>query len=68
MIILTELTYLATSWSIYQEFGWQVWKRIGADRRIAKGYLWYQVFLCILKFGTPSSHFDPRFHPTISFL
>jgi hypothetical protein len=36
MIILTEVTYLATSWSIYQEFGWQVFKRIGADRRIKK--------------------------------
>ncbi|GAA5856404.1 hypothetical protein JCM8547_008728 [Rhodosporidiobolus lusitaniae] len=50
MISLTEITYLATIWFIYNEFGWQVFKRIGADRRIKKSYAWYQVFLCILKF------------------
>ncbi|GAA6041710.1 hypothetical protein JCM8097_003094 [Rhodosporidiobolus ruineniae] len=50
MISLTEVTYLATIWPIYKEFGWQVFKRIGADRRIKKCYAWYQVFISILKF------------------
>ncbi|GAA5927718.1 hypothetical protein JCM10213_000875 [Rhodosporidiobolus nylandii] len=50
MISLTELTYLATIWAIYKEFGWQVFKKIGADRRIKKCYAWFQVFLAILKF------------------
>ncbi|BGP13122.1 hypothetical protein JCM10213v2_001041 [Rhodosporidiobolus nylandii] len=48
MISLTELTYLATIWAIYKEFGWQVFKKIGADRRIKNA--WFQVFLAILKF------------------
>ncbi|CEQ40441.1 SPOSA6832_02059, partial [Sporobolomyces salmonicolor] len=33
-----------------QEFGWSVFKRIGADRRIKRCYAWFQVFVCILKF------------------
>lgn len=69
MIAFTEVTYLATFYFIYREFGWQVYKRIGADRRVkkvrsfvgslggrgaehfAQMFMWYQVFLCILKFG-----------------
>ncbi|GAA5971403.1 hypothetical protein JCM11641_008340 [Rhodosporidiobolus odoratus] len=50
MISLTEATYVLTIWPIYKEFGWQVFKKIGADRRIKKCYAWYQVFICILKF------------------
>ncbi|KAI5474383.1 hypothetical protein MNV49_003402 [Pseudohyphozyma bogoriensis] len=50
MIAVTELTYLVTFWPIFQEFGWQIYKRIGADRRIKKCFMWYQVFVCILKF------------------
>ncbi|KDE05747.1 hypothetical protein MVLG_03839 [Microbotryum lychnidis-dioicae p1A1 Lamole] len=50
MILVTQITYLATFWFIYRDFGWQVFKRIGADRGIKKAYMWYQVFLVILKF------------------
>ncbi|GAA5907766.1 hypothetical protein JCM5296_004529 [Sporobolomyces johnsonii] len=50
MISLTELTYILTIWPIYKEFGWSVFKRIGADRRIKRCYAWFQVFVCILKF------------------
>ncbi|SCZ92705.1 BZ3500_MvSof-1268-A1-R1_Chr5-2g08123 [Microbotryum saponariae] len=50
MILITQITYLATFWFIYRDFGWQVFKRIGADRGIKKAYMWYQVFLVILKF------------------
>ncbi|GAA6005347.1 hypothetical protein JCM10207_002946 [Rhodosporidiobolus poonsookiae] len=50
MISLTEVTYVVTMWPIYKEFGWQVFKRIGADRRIKRCYAWFQIFLCILKF------------------
>ncbi|GAA5822517.1 hypothetical protein JCM10212_002762 [Sporobolomyces blumeae] len=50
MISLTELTYIVTIFPIYKEFGWSVFKRIGADRRIKKCFAWYQIFICMLKF------------------
>ncbi|GAA5957296.1 hypothetical protein JCM3765_000416 [Sporobolomyces pararoseus] len=50
MISLTELIYLCVFFPVYREFGWSVFKRIGADRRIKRCYLWYQVYLCMLKF------------------
>lgn len=43
MIAVTELVYLSTVWSIYQSFGWIIYKKIGADRGVKKMYLWYQV-------------------------
>lgn len=51
MISLTEVVYLGSFYYVYRDFGWQVFKKIGADRSIKKCYMWYQVFLCILKFG-----------------
>lgn len=50
MISLTEVIYCATIFPIYKEFGWSVFKRIGADRRIKRCFLWFQVYLCMLKF------------------
>ncbi|KPV76732.1 uncharacterized protein RHOBADRAFT_12732, partial [Rhodotorula graminis WP1] len=50
MITLTQLVYLACLWPIWREFGWSVFKAIGADRRVKKSYAWYQVFICVLKF------------------
>ncbi|GAA5924398.1 uncharacterized protein JCM15063_005631 [Sporobolomyces koalae] len=50
MISLTEVIYIATIFPLYKEFGWQVFKRIGADRRIKRCFLWFQVYLCMLKF------------------
>ncbi|BGP46099.1 hypothetical protein JCM10450v2_001939 [Rhodotorula kratochvilovae] len=37
-------------WPLYHEFGWNVFKRIGADIAIRRMYLRYQVFVCLLKF------------------
>ncbi|BGO88661.1 hypothetical protein NBRC10512_003489 [Rhodotorula toruloides] len=50
MISLTEAVYIVTIWPIYREYGWQIFKTLGADRRIKKCYAWFQVFICILKF------------------
>ncbi|ORY58371.1 hypothetical protein BCR35DRAFT_203909 [Leucosporidium creatinivorum] len=50
MISLTEATYIGTFYWVYRDFGWQVFKKIGADRSIKRIYAMYQVFLCILKF------------------
>ena len=35
---------------IYTEFGWQVYKFLGADRQIKKMYGQFQVFECLVKF------------------
>jgi hypothetical protein len=40
--------YLA--YRVYQDFGWLVFKRLGADRKIHRYYFWYEVFACLLKF------------------
>lgn len=50
MVGITEVTYLATFYWIFSDFGWRVFKQLGADRRIKRAYATYQVFLCILKF------------------
>ena len=42
MVSLTEAVYVATIWHIWRDFGWQVFKRIGADRGIKRAYAWYQ--------------------------
>ncbi|KAL8286616.1 hypothetical protein RQP46_004144 [Phenoliferia psychrophenolica] len=41
------------SWMVarlYAEFGWAVFKRIGADIGLKKMYTMYQIFVCLLKF------------------
>jgi len=53
MISLTELVYLACLWPIWREFGWQIFKTLGADRRVKRSYAWFQVLICVLKFGAP---------------
>ncbi|EJU00976.1 hypothetical protein DACRYDRAFT_108312 [Dacryopinax primogenitus] len=50
VISVAEVAYLLLSWKIHTEFGWQNYKLLGADRRIKKMFLHYQVFECLLKF------------------
>lgn len=50
VISLAEVAYIALGWKIYNEFGWQVFKFLGADRRIKKMYANYQVYECLVKF------------------
>ncbi|GAA5839759.1 hypothetical protein JCM3766R1_004604 [Sporobolomyces carnicolor] len=38
------------TWRLYEEFGWDVFKRIGADIRIRKCYQVYEIFVAFLKF------------------
>ncbi|KPV75938.1 uncharacterized protein RHOBADRAFT_35705, partial [Rhodotorula graminis WP1] len=40
----------AMLWPLYHEFGWNVFKRIGADLAMKRFYALYQVFACLLKF------------------
>jgi hypothetical protein len=50
VIGLAEIAFIALGWKIYHEFGWQVFKFLGADRRIKKMYAKYQIYECLVKF------------------
>jgi len=50
VIALAELAYIFLGWSIWREFGWKVYKLLGADRRIKRLYVHYQILACIMKF------------------
>ncbi|KAF9036474.1 hypothetical protein BDZ89DRAFT_1100636 [Hymenopellis radicata] len=45
-----ELAFILLAWKIYHEFGWKVYKFLGADRRIKKMYANYQIYECLIKF------------------
>lgn len=47
---LSQLAFGYLTWHLFKEFGWQIYKQIGADRKIKRVYLWYQIFMCLLKF------------------
>ncbi|KAF7320244.1 hypothetical protein MKEN_00809000 [Mycena kentingensis (nom. inval.)] len=50
VIAISEIAYMALGYKIYHEFGWKVYKFLGADRRIKKLYADYQVYECLVKF------------------
>ncbi|SPO02393.1 uncharacterized protein DNG_05066 [Cephalotrichum gorgonifer] len=38
------------SWKLYQQFAWDILKHIGADYRMKKRFLHYQIYIALLKF------------------
>ncbi|KAI8096085.1 hypothetical protein BDF21DRAFT_354132 [Thamnidium elegans] len=44
-----QLLYFYIGARLYQEFGWKIYKKIGADPEIRNMYRWYQIILTILK-------------------
>lgn len=50
IVALAELAYVILGWSIWREFGWKVYKLLGADRRIKRLYVHYQILACFMKF------------------
>jgi len=50
VVAAAELAYIGLGWKIYTEFGWQVYKFLGANRQIKKMYAQFQVFECLVKF------------------
>ncbi|KAL5495605.1 hypothetical protein ACEPAI_1068 [Sanghuangporus weigelae] len=50
VISVAEIAYIALGWKIWQEFGWKVYKRLGADRQVRRMYAQYQIFVGIMKF------------------
>ncbi|KAK9767351.1 hypothetical protein K7432_002928 [Basidiobolus ranarum] len=43
------LLYIWLGYRLYREFGWQIYKRIGADVRMTARYRTYQIFLTLVK-------------------
>lgn len=50
VVSIAEIAYVALGWRIYSEFGWQVFKLLGADRQIKRIYMHYQIFQCLMRF------------------
>ncbi|KAG6118024.1 hypothetical protein E4U14_007270 [Claviceps sp. LM454 group G7] len=50
IIALSTLLMSFISWKLYQEFAWDILKNIGADYRMKKRFLHYQVYIALLKF------------------
>ncbi|KAJ8120380.1 hypothetical protein ONZ43_g2898 [Nemania bipapillata] len=47
-LITVVLSFMA--WKLYQEFAWDILKQIGADYRMKKRFLHYQIYIALLKF------------------
>src|SRR5271154_3561758 len=47
---IAQIAYMNLAYKIYQDFGWLVFKRLGADRKIHRYYFYYEIFACLLKF------------------
>lgn len=41
--------HLFLAYKLYLEFGWKIYKKIGADPEMKKMYRWYQILLLLLK-------------------
>ncbi|KAF5021592.1 hypothetical protein F66182_6374 [Fusarium sp. NRRL 66182] len=56
LIAIPAIIALATvimgflSWKIYQEYAWDILKNIGADYRMKRRFLHYQIYIALLKF------------------
>ncbi|KAJ3571200.1 hypothetical protein NPX13_g5464 [Xylaria arbuscula] len=47
-LLTVVLAFMA--WKLYQEFAWDILKQIGADYRMKKRFLHYQIYIALLKF------------------
>ncbi|KAI1267697.1 hypothetical protein F5Y18DRAFT_308464 [Xylariaceae sp. FL1019] len=50
VIGLTTFILSFIAWKLYQEFAWDILKHIGADYRMKKRFLHYQIYIALLKF------------------
>ncbi|KAG0779679.1 hypothetical protein G6F22_010500 [Rhizopus arrhizus] len=49
MLVFT-LFFIFLAYKLYLEFGWQIYKKIGADLAMRDRYKMYQIFMMLLKF------------------
>lgn len=50
VIALATVGMAFVTWKIYQEYAWDILKTIGADYRMKKRFLHYQIYIALLKF------------------
>lgn len=50
VIAAAQIAYVILAWSIWKEFGWRIYRFLGADLQIRRYYRQYQIFECILCF------------------
>lgn len=50
VIALVTCCMVFLTWKLYQEFAWDILKIIGADYRMKKRFLHYQIYIALLKF------------------
>jgi hypothetical protein len=50
IIAVGEIAIVILAWFIWKEFGWRIYRFLGADLRIRRYYRQYQIFECILCF------------------
>lgn len=50
VVSVAEIFFIGLGWKIYHEFGWKVYKFLGADRNIKRMYASYQIYECLVKF------------------
>ncbi|PWN32441.1 uncharacterized protein FA14DRAFT_161879 [Meira miltonrushii] len=50
IIGLSSLIFASLAYFLWKEFGWQIYKTIGADRRLKRAHMHFQIFVCLLKF------------------
>lgn len=48
VIGIAEAGFIVLAWYLWREFGWRIYKQIGADRRMKKWFMHYQVYVCLL--------------------
>ncbi|KAF9929402.1 hypothetical protein FBU30_001606 [Linnemannia zychae] len=52
VVVVIGLTQIAVTWlayQLFQEFGWKIYKKIGADPRMKRMYRAYQIYLVLIK-------------------
>ncbi|OTA04322.1 hypothetical protein A9Z42_0049010 [Trichoderma parareesei] len=50
IIAVTTIAMVYVAWKLYQQFAWDILKNIGADYRMKKRFLHYQIYIALLKF------------------
>ncbi|KAI8061757.1 hypothetical protein BC940DRAFT_309678 [Gongronella butleri] len=50
IMILNSFVFCFLSYKLYLEFGWHIYKKIGADLTMRDRYKMYQIFMMLLKF------------------
>ncbi|KAH6609212.1 hypothetical protein Trco_002558 [Trichoderma cornu-damae] len=50
IIAVSTINMVYIAWKLYQQFAWDILKNIGADYRMKKRFLHYQIYIALLKF------------------